>query len=83
MLILSLRLANLVSVKKGKARKYLKVASDWLKKKPRTHTKYVISKLTDFKKAKTANTLEQFKLVKKAEAPSMMKPANVEMRPSF
>jgi|688.fasta_scaffold2652209_1 hypothetical protein len=54
-----------VIVKKGKARKYLKLAVSDLKKKPKRISKYLVLNLKEYKQAKASNQLSQAKLVTK------------------
>ena len=59
---------TLISVKKGKARKYLKLANANQKRKPRVIAKYRALKLTDFKKATENHTIGAVKFVTKIVA---------------
>lgn len=52
-------------MKKGKARKYLKLATDKVKLKKRAIQKFRVLPLADFKTAASANKLGEVKLISK------------------
>jgi len=68
------------SVKKGRARKYLRAAVADAKKKPKRHRRFKVLPLTDFKTAKTANKLGEIKLVTKLEQSEPAIHGNAEMK---
>lgn len=69
-----------MAVKKGKARKYFKLATSDIKKKPRAITKYQVLSLADYKTAKSKNKLSKLKLITNMKPAPNNSAANEDMK---
>lgn len=66
-------------VRKGKARKHLKIATEVIKRKPKQITKYKVLTLSAYKTAATANKLAETKFVTKIDDVPKEKAKDFEM----